>query len=153
VIGRDRERLAHLAAELDEGHALMHALRFDVVAEAEVGGVAGEFGLAPQVVADEERCFLVDADRERVLARCAVVVGVDVHHQPEFGFVLHGEVVDRDRHVGLRARRDARWQESRDRRRVGAVADLQHRPVEDVAGIALRALGGAHDASGWRCSG
>ena len=135
----------HVTAELHEGASLVHDAGLDMVEHPEIVDVGKEFGLTPEFLADEDGRFLVDPDRQGVLALGTPVVGIHVDHDPVFGFVLHRKIVDRDTHVGLLARFDARRQKRCDAILVRSVAEFQHGPLDDLARVRLGAgLGSLH---------
>ena len=115
----------------------MGAARAHARAEAKVFGGAGVFRLTVGFLADEDRRFLIDAVAQRVFTGDAVVVGIHRRHDAVLGLVGYREVVNGQVNVRVGAGLDAGWQQRGDLVGVGAVDNFQHRPVDDIARIAL----------------
>ena len=132
---------------LPDGRLVVHGLAGTLLVSDDRGrtfdsiGLPGREGIADGLVASDDGLLLVDAQAERVLARGALVVRIDVHEDAVLGLVLHREVVEGDGDVRLGARVDAGRQQGRDARGIRPVGDLEHRPAHDVAGAHLRPRG------------
>ena len=119
----------HTSTEFQEGVALVGAAGFDLIAQTEVANRARVLGLPVQFLAYEDRCFLVDAITQCVLAFDAAITGLHLYHDAVFGLAEDGYVVDGQMYVRVGARFDSRWEESSNRLGVGAVGDSQQWPT------------------------
>ena len=125
------------ALELHKGVALVHAARRHLWPETIVFRVAGVLGLAVGLLADEDGRLLVDAVAQGVLPGDAIVVGLHRGHDAVLGFVGNRVVVNGQADMGIGAGLDARGQQGGDLVRIGPVDNLEHGPVDNIAGIAL----------------
>ena len=125
------------AVELNEGVTLVSATGHYLVHKTVIGGFTGVFGLAIGFLGNENRRLLVDAIAQRILPGNTAVVGVNGGHDTVLGNVGNREIVDGQIDIRLCARLDTGWQQGRNFVGIGTILDFQHRPIEDVAGVAL----------------